>query len=139
MKSIPFFQRSFLKSQKVTRRLNSFIYLEDIHKNMSHPKKLKLSILSEHKKYSEWVEKGSLDSDESWLKKELLNGNEGKKEEQVRRSFLHLESIRFRMALGIHYFLLFIVSSFVINNAYLQYFQQDLFPHIEKISLGGIQ
>ena len=137
MKLLPFFQRSFLKSQKVTRWLNSFIYLEDIHKNMSHPKKLKLSILSEHKKYSEWVEKGSLDS--SWLKKELLNGNEGKKEEQVKRSFLHLESIRFRMALGIHYFLLFIASSFIINSTYLQYFQQDLFPHIEKISFGGIQ
>ena len=137
MKFTPFSRRSCLKSQKVTRWLNSFIYLEDIHKNMSHPKKLKLSILSEHKKYSEWVEKGSLDS--SWLKKELLNGNEGKKEEQVRRSFLHLESIRFRIALDIHYFLLFIVSSFIINSTYLQYFQQDLFPYIEKISFGGIQ
>jgi hypothetical protein len=139
MKSIPFFQRSFLKSQKVTRRLNSFIYLEDIHKNMSHPKKLKLSILSEHKKYSEWVEKGSLDSNESWLKKELLKGNEGKKEEQVRRSFLHLESIRFRMALGIHYFLLFIVNFFVINSTYLQYFQQDFFSQSAEIRVGGIQ
>lgn len=139
MKLIPFPQYSYLKPQKVTRWLSSFVYLEKSHKNMSHPKKLKLNIRSENKKYSEWVEKGSLGSEGSWLKKELLNSNEEKKAEKVRKNFFHLESVRSKRVLRIHWFLLFIANCFVTCTAYLPYFQHGILPHSEESRSGGVR
>jgi hypothetical protein len=139
MRLIPFPQYSCLKTQKITQWLSSFVYLEESHKNMSHPKKLKLSIRSENKKYSEWVEKGSSGSGESWFKKELRNSNEEKKEEKVRRNFFHLESIRSKRMLNIHWFLLFIVNCFVTYTSYLPYFQHGIFSHIEESRFGGVR
>ena len=107
-------------------------HFKEIHKNRSHPKKLKLNIRSENKKYSEWSEKGSLGSNESCVKNELLDLNEGKKEETVRSNFSHSKEIRFKKSFSIHCFLLFIVGLSAPNRAYLKYFCQAFF-----LFLGG--
>ena len=99
-------------------------HFKEIHKNRSHPKKLKLNIRSENKKYSEWSEKGSLGSDGSWVKNKLFDVNEGNKEEIVPKNFFPCEEIRFKKSFSIHCFLLFIVSFSAPNRAYLKYFSQ---------------
>lgn len=121
-----------LQMDGVATRSELQAHFKEIHKNRSHPKKLKLNIRSENKKYSEWSEKGSLGSDESWVKNELFDLNEGKKEETIRSNFSHCKEIRFKKSFSIHCFLLFIVSFSAANRAHLRYFYQAFF-----LFLGG--
>lgn len=118
------FLSRILQINWVAIRPNLQTHFKEIHKNRSHPKKLKLSIRSENKKYSEWSEKGSLGSDESWVKNELFDVNEGNKEETSPKNFFPSEEIRFKKSFSIHCFLLFIVSFSAANRAHLKYFYQ---------------
>ena len=126
------FWSKILRMDWVATRSDIQAHFKEIHKNRSHPKKLKLNIRSENKKYSEWSEKGSLGSNESCAKNELLDLNKGKKEETVRSNFSHCKEIGFKKSFSIHCFLLFIISFSAPNRVYLKYFYQVFF-----LFLGG--
>lgn len=118
------FLSRILQIDRAAIRSDLQTHFNEIHKNRSHAKKLKLSIRSENKKYSGWSEKGSHGSEESWVKKELFDVKEGNKEEIIPKNFFLCEKIRFKKSFSIHCFPLFIVSSSAANRARLKYFYQ---------------
>ena len=121
-----------LQTGRVVSHSDLQAHFKEIHKNRSHAKKLKLSIRSENKKYSEWFEKGLLGSNESWVKNELFDLNEGNKEKTSLKNFFPCEEIRFKKSFSIHCFLLFIVSFFAASRNYLQYHQQPFSLFLSK-------
>ena len=113
----PLFQKLPLQKWRIANNQNSQSFFEKSHKKMSHAKKLTLKIISDERKYSDWVGKGLTGSGRVQLGSGFFESFKHKKEGREKRVLLSLTKTRFIRFLSIPFCFLIMFSFYSKSQA----------------------